>query len=1082
MKRSLAALLAVCLALTVMLALVSCKNDQSKETAPPYNAKALPNWQSYTIVHQSDASAELSEAFISLAKAIRDKYGFTLQVSDDFVLPGESAPTDTLEILIGNTNRAESLALADNLKASDFMIKFENNRLVIMGGSDETTAQAIAYYIDYLLGEESPMYPSESFFVKGDYRVDKLTLNGIDISNFVIVRGSGMNSEERAISVLVQEAIADACGVTIPFVLASEEETQYEILLGNTGRAETSKPVDAGCVSIEQSESKIALYGNGDYSAAYAIKYFINEVIGAIPKCESYDIKLNSIVNEKFLSPNLTATNLSFELKDYTGAYGVDFMDNENVLARFFESVNEFPDEISTLEPIDASDYILSQKNQVYVAVDGDDQGSGSIDSPLASIDEALVRLKNKNGGIIWVRGGVYEISESIDVSVSANLVAPVFISAYENETPVITGAKSIPTSAFKEINYLSDVTAQRIPASAQSSVVYANLKELGWTDAEIGKIGGADTPRVYIDSIPQSIARYPNEGEPELYFLDVYETGSVTSYDSSNLYDGWIKRVKSGEFNHLSDRFYTDAAGNKNLDYGWAIKMIDLTPCEWVNTGDIWYYGNVFEGWETAHYNIESFDLAKKKMTSKTGSVYGARHSGNSPTGHNDYYLYNAIEMLDAPGEWFYEPETGNFYIYKTEGFESADVRYAASSSAAINVTKSASVVIDGLTIDVAGKGINVTESNNVVIQRCTVKNTLDVGIDILNKSQSCAVIYNDVSKTGDVMINVNPENYHYAKITCDRNIVQNNYLHSPVAEVQGGIKMGGHLSVASHNYLDDCQISFNPSAECIVEYNDIAGGSPDVSDSGLIYLTQYMHHGNHIRYNYLHDWNATGTGLYFDDLSSGNYIYYNIIDTTNSTRDECTKMCYISSGHYNVVYGNICVGRDVDGIVEQASYFEESSWLGYRFKPFTNTLITRFESKYDKAAFYKRFPEYELFMQRMIQHKAERDKAGYVRNELEIYLRAPGNNIIMNNLIIGCKTPVNLVLTTLKNSVTKEYMKTNDLITKNYTSMSPSSVFADYANGDFTILDSALAEIKKEIPDFLPLTTENIGLTYAK
>ena len=284
--------------------------------------------------------------------------------------------------------------------------------------------------------------------------------------------------------------------------------------------------------------------------------------------------------------------------------------------------------------------------------------------------------------------------------------------------------------------------------------------------------------------------------------------------------------------------------------------------------------------------------------------------------------------------------------------------------------------------------------------------------------------------------------------------------------------------MSVVSHNYLDDCQISFSSSSECIVEYNDISGGALDVSDSGLIYLTQYQHHGNHIRYNYLHEWNAPGTGVYFDDMSSGNYIYDNDIDTTNSVSSKTVKPCYMSSGHFNVVYGYICIGRSNDSVVEQASYFEETSHLGYRFNSFSATIISRYDSRYDKEAFGKRFPEYDSFMAKMKQHKTERETAGYVRNELEIYLRAPGNNVIMNNLILGCSTPIILVIESSKNSVTGQQMVSNDLITRNYTNKNAAAVIPNFASGDFTLSDGILAEIKKEIPDFLPLTTEKAGI----
>ncbi len=1074
-------LLLLCIFLVISLASCGGNNNDNK---PTYNTLEIPNWQNYVITYPSDASATISDAFKTLSDAITEKYGVSLRISDDFMIPGEEAPVGTLEILVGETNRQESVTTRADIKSNDYVIKFEGNRLVIIGGSEATTVEAVNYYVENLLGDNGLLYPDQSYEIRGTYRVDKLTVNGVDISEFQIVRGAGMNISERLLASMIQTEIANACGVVIPLVMPSDSEIEYEILVGDTGRAETSKEAEPGTVNIEQTANKLALYGNGDYSSAYVIKYLINDIIRAIPECDSYDIKFDDIIGLEYTSPMLTGTNLPVALRDYTGAYGTDFADNANVLERFFASVDELPEEISILEPIEAVDFPISMTTEIFVAPDGDDSNPGTIDAPLASIETAAKKLRNKSGGIIWVRGGVYELTSSIDISsLSGTILSPMIISAYEDETPIFTSGKEIPIEEFKDVDYSADAVAERIPESAKSSIAYVNLLELGWTEKEIGTLGGESTPKVYIDSTLQHLARYPNFGEPELYFDHVFDTGSVTSTGSSNLYKGWSNRVLSGEFDDIPGlTFFTDSAGNRNVDWGWSIKMIDLTPCTWVNTGNIWYYGNVFEGWEFGHYNIASFDVVTRKMTSKTGSSYGAKVSSNSPTGHNDYYLYNAIEMLDAPGEWFYDPDTGNFYIYKSENFESATIRYAASSFSLFNISNSNSVVIDGLTIDISGgKGIYVSDSDNVVIERCVLKNTQDVAINIGNQSQNCAVIYNDVSQIGTTMIKVDPGNTHYSALKRDRNIVQNNYCHDPRVKVQGGIVIGGHLSVVSHNYLENCQINFGSSAECIVEYNDLSGGSKDVSDAGLIYLVGYYHHGNHIRYNYLHNWNAPGSGVYFDDLSSGNYAYYNIIDSTNATRSKGINMLYTSSGHYNVFYGNILVGRSSDYINESAMYFADSSHLGYRFTPHTNSLVSNHNSKYSKNEFYKRFPEYEVFMEKMTQHKAERETNGYVRNELEIYLRSPANNIMMNNIIIGCNAPITQALLTLTNSITNKPMESTDLVERNYTTKYPSAVLNDFENGDFSIIPEAIEEVKSVIPDFKALSTEKVGLTYA-
>ena len=265
-------------------------------------------------------------------------------------------------------------------------------------------------------------------------------------------------------------------------------------------------------------------------------------------------------------------------------------------------------------------------------------------------------------------------------------------------------------------------------------------------------------------------------------------------------------------------------------------------------------------------------------------------------------------------------------------------------------------------------------------------------------------------------------------------------------------------------------------------MEYNDINGGSRDVSDGGLIYLDALYHHGNHIRYNHLHNWGAPGTGVYFDDLASGNYAYYNLIDSQTATRAKGINLLYSSSGHYNVFYGNILVGRKQDYIHESCLYFTPSSHLGYRFPSHSQSLVNSLNSKYDLKAFYKRFPEYELFLSRMEQHIKERSAVGYVRNELEIYLRAPATNIIMNNVIVGPTNPIYQPLKQQINSVTGKNMEPTTFVKDNFTTQDIASVFKDAKNEDYTILDSALADIKAAIQDFHPIDIDKAGLTYEK
>jgi hypothetical protein len=901
------------------------------------------------------------------------------------------------------------------------------------------------------------------------------------------VKGDNLSATDTLLVDKLQELISDIGGVELPINDASAPEQEHEILIGDTKREITSTSLEAGQASAVMKDGKIALYGNGEYSVTYAIKYFINDVLLPISAQDKYDIQMTGFEAIKYENPNITGTNMPLVLDDLSDKVNTDFKNNSNVLNKFYTVINEFPEEISVLPRYSAESFPLSMKNQLFVATDGNDENAGTIDAPLATIEEATKRLTEQKGGVVWIRGGIYSGSQTI-TNIVGTPVSPIIISAYNDEIPIFTTGKQIPTDMFMDVNYSTDTLAQRIPADARTKISVVNLYNLGWTKDDIGQITIDDGPQnVYINGKMADLARYPNSGEPLLFFDYVFESGSCTAgSEHSNLYNDWIKRVQAGEFDHMDKSlFFTDSEGNRNINIGWQIRLRDLAPLTWVNTGNIWYYGNAFEGWHSDYYNIESFDLSTKKMTSKTGCVYGTKVSTNSPTGYNNYYLFNAIEALDAPGEWFFDPDTGNFYIYKVEDFDNAQIFFSKPSSENTFTFKNCeNVIFNGMEINVSSsKGIYIVDCDNFIVQGCKVSNTQSYGIHLGANTKNSAATYNELFATNDTMLYASPStaNYAFGKLTPSRLIVQNNYCHDPMPDKVSGIVIGGYLSVASHNYLEDCRISFTYSAECFVEYNNIKGGSKDVSDAGLIYLVGYYHHGNHIRYNYLHDWGAPGSGVYLDDLSSGHYVYYNIVDSSDAQREKRINLLYTSSGHYNVFYGNILVGRSIDYIHESCLYFDASTSLGYRVPMRVTTYIETLPN-YDHKKFYSRFPEIENYYAMMKEYHEESNKEGYVRNELEIYLRSPRNNIIMNNLIIGTNIPFYQPLLEKTNSVTKKPMEDTDLFTNNFTGKDISSIFTDIENGDFSILDSAIGEIESVIPDFWPLSTEKAGLTYER
>lgn len=304
--------------------------------------------------------------------------------------------------------------------------------------------------VNNLLSDAGLQYPAnEDFAVTGNYRLDNITIGGVDISKFQIVRGTGMSASERLMVGNLQNAIADACGARMNVVTSTADEAEYEIVIGKANRAETSKELEESHYSIEQTANKLVMYGNGDGAGAYVMRILIDAINSADKK--NSDLNFERVESALFFEPSLAEINIPGSLPSYAGKYDPDFTNYENVLERFYMSVDELPEEISIIPNYDVSSFTSSLKTQIYVATDGDDSNPGTIDKPMATINAALRKIRAGIGGVIWVRGGNYVLSSSVTVTSNqgGTLFAPTIISAYKDEVPVFSTVKSIDTAAF---------------------------------------------------------------------------------------------------------------------------------------------------------------------------------------------------------------------------------------------------------------------------------------------------------------------------------------------------------------------------------------------------------------------------------------------------------------------------------------------------------------------------------------------------------------------------------------------------------------------------------------------------------
>lgn len=90
----------------------------------------------YKFVRPDECSDDVTDTATLGWRLIKENHGCEVKITTDWVKKNAPIPTDTPEILIGATNRAESAELAETINATSYRVKCMNNRIVIVGAKD----------------------------------------------------------------------------------------------------------------------------------------------------------------------------------------------------------------------------------------------------------------------------------------------------------------------------------------------------------------------------------------------------------------------------------------------------------------------------------------------------------------------------------------------------------------------------------------------------------------------------------------------------------------------------------------------------------------------------------------------------------------------------------------------------------------------------------------------------------------------------------------------------------------------------------------------------------------------------------
>lgn len=285
--------------------------------------------------------------------------------------------------------------------------------------------------------------------------------------------------------------------------------------------------------------------------------------------------------------------------------------------------------------------YAKDESLHIYVDKNAQGNGDGSFEKPFLSIQEAkdeIRKIKSEGaypaGGItVSIRKGDYSLTDGIMFTAedSGTKDAPVVYRAYANEEVRLLGGNEVEFSKFKKTE--DKYVLQRLDPSAAQKVYELDLKENGIEEyAPFGIVGqaasgmnskgqnptdGTSLPIIYWNNEMTSIARYPNDGYMKVD--KVLSNGSTDDYSEQ-----------------------------------MSFTVADGRIANWTNADDLWLWGMLRYDWADIHLPVASVDKDSGTINTKYSCDYGVL-SGQK------FYVYNVLEELDAPGEWYYDKNPEN-------------------------------------------------------------------------------------------------------------------------------------------------------------------------------------------------------------------------------------------------------------------------------------------------------------------------------------------------------------------------------------------------------------------------------------
>ncbi len=680
-----------------------------------------------------------------------------------------------------------------------------------------------------------------------------------------------------------------------------------------------------------------------------------------------------------------------------------------------------------------------------YVSVDGSDENDGTKTAPLATLNEAVEKLKSfisenglPEGGIkVEIASGNYKIKQTtvIPAEISGEEGKPIVFAAEKDGTVTLDGSADLDYTKFSALNDCDGAEPERIISpEAKNNVVVYDLSAVDLYDAPAVHMGGSGTweymhntyrQELFVNGERQTLSRYPNDG------FVVYQATDATTYTSTI---------------HVPD---------EKFDI-WSKHPEDV----------------VVSGYPGSDWNM--FFLASHLVSwNETTRTLDIINCPNCHDGDVQIYMLNSLEELDSPGEYFIDYSKKLLYWWPDTDINSAKINFSVLEEAhnIIDLDGCSFVTIKGLNfVYVRNRGIYSTAPvSDVTVEKCSFFDFASAYCVALD-GKRITVKDSDFENLGAGAIAISGGD-SAGTLEPSESVITNNHIKSFQKLYSGynpAITCKGSGFIISHNTAHDSPHSAillnGNTSNTIIEYNEFYDLCREISDGGAIYIGHnWQGCSNIIRYNLIYDVKdllkyGGGNGIYLDDSVGIQQVYGNILVniggngiTTGGGRHIDVHHNFLANVEGDTIYMND------NGINWQAgsTVYGQDLWLG---------IIDYWQSDIWRYAYPEKLTMVELDETENLDRVL--DCAG------NICYCTIADNASVNPVTAGDGWENHIYwnpMVRTRDSVWKYGEISNNLIYNNY------DMFVDYQNGDYHLREDA--QVYRDIIGFEKVDMSAIG-----